>query len=49
MSMDHAQRRETALAVIVLLLFAAVPLLPAIAQDQGYHHFADGRAWHLPK
>ncbi len=43
--MDSIRRRESALAVIVLLLFAALPLLPFLPQDQGYHGFADSRAW----
>jgi hypothetical protein len=43
--LDFAQRRETALAIIVLLLSAALPLMPLMAQDQDYHHFADSRAY----
>jgi len=42
--MNPPRGREAALAGIVLLLLAAVPFLPFLPQDQGYHHFADGRA-----
>ena len=38
-----AHRRERRVGLAILLLLAALPILPPIGQDQAYHDFADTR------
>ena len=41
--MDRRETREITLAIVTLVLLAAIPWLPHVAQDPGYHRFADTR------
>ena len=41
--MDRRETREITLAIVTLVLLAAIPWLPHVPQDPGYHRFADTR------
>ncbi len=41
--MERRETREITLAVVTLVLLAAIPWVPNVPQDPGYHRFADTR------
>ena len=41
--MDRRETREIILSIVTLALLAAIPWLPHVPQDPGYHRFADTR------
>lgn len=42
---NHASRPELLLVSALAILVITAGVLPAIPQDQSYHHFADARSW----